>query len=220
MHNRRMERSAAYSGIVGALLFVLSGILPGAFPPPNATAADMSSYIGGHAAALSISAWLALPAVAFVLWFAFGLFDYLRSPDNADRTLAQWGAAGAIVWAALILAAETLQVAAVIRSPGTSELLPTIYAFDITLFVFGMGAFAAFAFAAANESRRKNATPGWLNALGYLTFAVDVLYSLTVLAGDGNFGITGIGAYVAPLLSMLWVLLASIVLLVSVPKNA
>jgi hypothetical protein len=219
MHNRRMERSAAYSGVAGAILFVISGVLPGAFPPPNATATEMSSYISSHATALSVSAWLALPAVAFVLWFALGLFDYLRTPDDTDRTLSQWGAAGAIVWAALILATETLQVAAVIRSPGSSAILPTIYTFDITLFVFGMAAFAAFAFAAANESRRKNATPGWLNALGYLTFVVDVLYSLTVLAGTGNFGITGIAAYIAPMLSMLWVLLASIVLLVSVPKT-
>lgn len=220
MHNRRMERSAAYSGILGAILFVISGVLPGSFPPPNATTGDIASYISGHAAALSISAWLALPAVAFILWFALGLFDYLRTPDSTDRTLAQWGAAGAIVWAALILAADTLQVSSVIRSPGANTMLPTIYVFDIALFTFGMGAFAAFAFAAANESRRKNATPGWLNALGYLVFVVDVLYSLTVLAGDGNFGITGIGAYVSPLLSMLWVLLASIVLLVSVPKTA
>ncbi len=93
-----------------------------------------------------------------------------------------------------------------------------VHVFDITLFVFGMAAFAAFAFAATSESRRKNGRPDWLSALGYLVFGVDVLYSLTVLAGGGTFGITGIGAYVSPMLSMLWVLLSSIVLLVSVPK--
>ncbi len=93
MHNRHKERSAAYSGIVGAILFVISGVLPGAFPAPNATPAEVASYVSGHGAALSISAWLALPAVAFVLWFALGLFDYLRSPDSTDRTIAQWGAA-------------------------------------------------------------------------------------------------------------------------------
>jgi hypothetical protein len=220
MHNRRMERSAAYSGIVGAILFVISGVLPGSFPPADSTAGAISTMIGSHAATLSIGAWLTLPAVAFVLWFAFGFFDYLRTADDGTRTLAQWGAAGAIVWAALNLAGVALQVAAVIRNPGASTMLPTMYVFVVVLFDFAMGAFAAFAFAAAHESRRKNAAPGWLNALGYLVFVADLLYTLSVLSGTGNFGVTGIGAYVTPLLSMIWVFVASIVLLVSVPKTA
>lgn len=215
-----MERSAAYSGILGAILFVVSGVLPGSFPPAGSSAGDLSSYISAHATVLSISAWLLIPAVAFVLWFAFGLFDYLRTADDGDRTLAHWGAAGAILWGALNLAGIGLQAASVIRNPGASAMLPTMYVFVVVLFDFAMGAFAAFAFAAANESRRKNATPGWLNAIGYLVVIVDVLYTLSILSGSGTFGITGIGAYVAPLLSMLWVLLASIVLLVSVPKTA
>lgn len=220
MHNRRMERSAAYSGIVGAILFVVSGMLPGAFPTAAASASEISSDLSAHAAGLSIGAWLSLPAVAFVLWFAFGLFDYLRTPDDGDRTLAQWGAAGAVLWGALILVGAALQVSAVIRGLGASDALPTLYVFDVVLFAFAMGAFAACAFAAANESRRKKAAPSWLIALGYLTFVVDALYSLSVLAGTGNYGVTGVGAYVAPTISMLWVLIASIVLLVKIPKTA
>lgn len=219
MQNRNMERSAAYSGILGALLFVVSGMVPGALPSENGSAADLSAYLTAHSSGLILGAWLAVPAVAFVLWFAYGLFDYLRDPSDRDRNLGQWGRGGAVVWAALLLASSALMAAGTIRNPGASASLPALYVFDVILFVFAMGAFAAFAFGAAHESRRRNAMPGWLNALGYLTFLVDFAYTISIFS-TGQWGVTGYGAYVAPLISALWLIAASIVLLVSVPKNA
>ncbi len=220
MHNHRMERSAAYSGIVGALLYVVAGIVPGAFPAASTSATDLSAYVALHAFGLTLGAWLTLPAVAFIIWFALGLFNYLRDASDGDRSLSQWGASGAVVWGTLMLASTSLQVAAVIRNPGPSATLPAFYVFDLTLFIFAMGAFGAFAFGASHESRRKNAMPGWLNLLGYLVFLVDIAYTLSIFAHHSPLGVTGYGAYAAPIVSALWVFLASIVLLVSVPKTA
>jgi hypothetical protein len=219
MQNRSMERSAAYSGIVGAIVFVLSGVLPGMFPPINAGSADLSTYISSHAFTLALSAWLAIPAVAFILWFAYGLFDYLRDPQDRDRSLGQWGRGGAVVWAALTLASSALLATGAIRPPGATASLPAFYVFSVTLFVFAMGAFAAFAFGVAHESRRKSALPGWLNAFGYLVFLVDLAYTLCIF-GTGTWSITGYGAIVAPTLSGLWIFVASIALLAAVPKDA
>jgi hypothetical protein len=218
MHNRNMERSSAYSGIVGAILFVISGVIPGQFPQTTASSTDISAYGLAHGTALSISAWLTLPAVAFILWFAVGLFDYLRDPDGKDRTLLQWGVASAIAWAALLLTSAALEAAFVIRNPGTSATLPTMYVYSFVLFAFGMGAFAAFAFSAANAGRRQRAMPQWLTLLGYLVFVVDVLWSLTIFSHAGTISVTGIGAIVAPVVSAIWIFLASVVLLVSVPR--
>ncbi len=216
MHNRHMERSAAYSGILGAVLFAASGVIPGQFPSAGSSSATITTYGATHHMALLISAWISLPAVAFILWFAYGLFDYLREPDGTDRALLQWGAAGAIVWAALVVASSALQ-AGLTMNPGTD--LATLYVVDLVLFVFGMGAFAMLAFAGANAARRSGALPGWLNLFGYLIFIVDLLYTLTIFATNPAYSISGLGAIVAPALSALWVFVASFVLLVSVPKT-
>ncbi len=214
-----MERSAAYSGIVGAILYVISGIIPGAPPPATESAAQIAGYMTSHSTALAIAAWLTLPAVAFILWFAIGLFDYLRDQNNTDRTLAQWGVAGAIVWATLNIVAVSLMGAAAIHGLNASPTFTLLYLFDIVMFIFGFGSFAAFAFAAANESRRRGAMPGWLNAFGYVVFIVDALFTLTIFGGPGTFAITGVGTMVTPLLSALWVFVASIVLLARVRKT-
>jgi hypothetical protein len=221
MQNRHMERSAAYSGIVGAILYVIAGIVPGVPPPASDSTAQVAAYIAAHSNMLALGAWLTLPAVAFILWFAIGFFDYLRDQSNGDRTLIQWGVAGAIIWAALDVVSVSLMGAAAIHNPGTGLSLMTLYLFDVVMFIFGFGAFAAFAFAAANEGRRRGAMPGWLNAFGYLVFIVDALFTLTVFGNSSsNFAITGIGAMVTPLLSAVWVLVASIVLLTRIPKTA
>jgi hypothetical protein len=211
-----MERSAAYSGILGAVVFAASGVIPGAFPDARSSSSTLAAYLAGHHVPMLLSAWLALPAAAFILWFAYGLFDYLREPDGGDRTLLQWGAAGAAIWAALLVASSALQ-AGITINPGTD--LATLYVIDVILFVFAMGAFAMFAFTAANAARRTGALPGWLNALGYLVFVVDLLFTLTIFSAGGALSITGFGVIIAPALSALWVLVASFVLLVSVPKT-
>ncbi len=220
MHNRHMERSAAYSGIVGAILYIVAGLIPGMPPPVTESGSSIAAYVTSHNATLALSAWLTLPAVAFILWFAIGFFDYLRDPNDTDRTLAQWGAAGAIIWTALNVIAASLMGAATIRNPGAGASFPTLYVFDVVLFIFGFGAFAAFAFAAANEGRRQGAMPGWLNVLGYLVFIVDAAFTLTMFASTGAFAITGVGTIVTPVISSVWLLLASIVLLTSIPKAA
>lgn len=221
MQNRHMERSAAYSGIVGAILYIIAGLIPGAPPSATESAAQVSGYVTAHSGALAIAAWLTLPAVAFILWFAIGLFDYLRDQNNTDRTLAQWGVAGAVVWTALNVVAVSLMGAAAIHNPGAGASFMVLYLFNIVMFVFSFGSFAAFVFAAANESRRRGAMPGWLNAFGYLVFIVDALFTLTIFGNPGTaFAITGVGTMVTPLLSAVWVLVASIVLLVRIPKTA
>lgn len=221
MQNRHMERSAAYAGIVGAILYIISGMIPGVPPPATESAAQIAGYVTAHSAGLTIGAWITLPAVAFILWFAIGFFDYLRDQNDADRTLTQWGVAGAIIWAALNVVAVSLMGAAATSSAATGPSFALLYLFDIVMFIFAFGSFAAFAFAAANEGRRRGAMPGWLNAFGYLVFVVDALFTLTIFAnGGGTFAITGIGTMVTPLLSAVWVFVAAIVLLVKVPKTA
>jgi len=215
-----MERSAAYAGIVGALLFVASGIIPGAFPAYSASATTISAYIVAHAFALTLATWLTLPAAAFLLWFAFGLFDYLRGPDDGDRTLSQWGAAGAIVSMTLSIVSVALSYGAAVRPDGGSTALPELYVFDIALFAFAMGAYGAFVFAASHEARRKGTLPSWLNMLGYLTFLVDLAFTLCIFGTSEKLAITGTFAYVAPTISMLWTILASIVLITRTSRSA
>ncbi len=219
MQNRHMERSAAYAGVVGAILYIVSGLVGGVPPSATESSANIAAWIAAHAGLLLISAWLTLPAVAFILWFAVGFFDYLRSGNDGDRTLAQWGVLGAAIWAALNVVAVGLMAAAAIRNIGGTASYPVLYIFDIVLFIFGAGAFAAFAFAAANDARRHNAMPGWINGFGYLVFVVDLLFTLSIFPSSGQFSISGIGTMVTPLISALWVLCASIALLARIPKT-
>ena len=215
-----MERSAAYAGILGALLFLASGLIPGQFPPYDASASAVSAYLSSHVWQLTLAAWLTLPAVAFVLWFAFGAFDYLRAPNDTDRTLSAWGAAGAIIWGALSVACVALQYAAVARPADVGSIPMVLWVFDFVIFAFAMGAFGTFAFAVAHESRRKNAMPAWLNMLGYLVFLVEFLYTLSIFSSTASTSITGYGSYVAPLIAVLWIILASIVLLTRTSRSA
>lgn len=220
MQNRRMERSAAYAGIVGALLFLASGLIPGQFPPYSAGASTIATYLSGHVFSLTLAAWLELPAVAFILWFAFGFFDYLRSPNDTDRALSQWGSAAVVVASVLTIVSGVLQFAAVARPADIASIPAWGYVFDIGLFVFAMGSFGAFAFAVAHVSRRKNAMPGWLNWLGYLVFIVDALFTLSIFSTSVAWSITGYGSYVAPLLTSIWIIVASIVLATRTSQSA
>lgn len=218
MRNPSLERSGNYAGILGAILFALSGILPGQLPPTDASATDISTYIDSHRAMLALSGWLAVPAVVFILWFAYGTFDRLRDPEGRDRPLLQWGGAGVVTSAALTLASAALEAVAGLRPLAGSDALALLYVFSVALFVFSMGGFAVFAFSVATAARRRRAMPGWLNAFGYLIFVIDALYTLTVLVPHGLFSPASIWAIITGLLSALWVLVASIVLLASTPK--
>ncbi|MGH7736297.1 MAG: hypothetical protein ACREMP_00255 [Candidatus Tyrphobacter sp.] len=218
MQNRGMERSAGYAGILGALIFIAVGVIPMPYPPASASAAAIAAYGSSHVVSTTISDWLTFPAVAFIIWFGVGLFDYLRKSTDRDWTLSQWGGTGLVVWGAILLIDSALQQALVMRNPGGVATLPALYALVTLLLVFAMGSFGAFAFAVAHESHRKSALPQWLNAFGYLVFAVDLLYTISIFSRFGHTGVDGYGSFVAPLLSAIWIIMTSAVLLTSLQK--
>ncbi len=218
MQNPSLQRSAGYAGILGAICFALSGILPGQLPQTEASASDIAAYIASHRAVLEFGGWLLLPSVALILWFVYGMFDYLRDPEGRDNLLVRWGGAGAIAFATLGLASAALEAAAALRPSAASDVLATIYVFDIVLVAFSSGAFAMWVFSVAKMGGRRGALPGWLNAFSYLVAVLNALYTLSVLVPSGPFSPASVSVIVTGMLSALWLLVASIVLARSVAK--
>jgi hypothetical protein len=203
---------------VAGLAFVVTGLiaflLPGA--PPTATeVSKIGSYLVDKRSDILISDYVLGVAFAFFLLFLGSLRSYLGSADPAGvrpgAVLLGPGAAGA----ALTLAGAAVGNGAVfqVASSGDQNLNHALYDVSSDLFTMAAFPFAAFFVGAAVVIWSTRALPSALASAALVVALLNLVSGAALFAGSGAFAIGGILSFIGPLVSLLWILAVSVVLL-------
>ncbi|MGH2979341.1 MAG: hypothetical protein ACRDLQ_06865 [Solirubrobacterales bacterium] len=199
-----LARWAALGGIAYVVLFILGVILTDSGAPDfDAPPQEVIRYWGdsGNRDQAAFGWALILLGVFFFMWFLGALRQFIRRID-ADGLLTTMVTVGGAVYAALALAATSLQAGIVTMSDDTyrDQVFPAlIHAARDASWVMhsagGAGA-AALIIAASLGARRARLVPGWAGAVG-VVIGVLALASIT---------------FIPQILIAIWFVVASILL--------
>ena len=206
MRNKHMDRSAGYSGIAFIVITIAAFIIQG-FPPSQAPSA-VADFIASRQTMWLVGAWLTLPGVALLLWFASGLNDYLRDAEGMEATLLRWAFAGALIGGmmavlsavvAVVMAYHPLAVALATPLFDLSGMLATLGFFPSAWWIWGV----------SNCARRQGRWPMWVIWLGFLAALLSAAASLAgIFAGTPLAFTLGQG-----IVSFVWIVVVSVILI-------
>jgi hypothetical protein len=214
--NVHAVRSAGWAGIAFIVLVFISAFAPGEPPAAGAAPAAIGQFFDQHRTMLILAGWVAYPAGAFFLWFAVGLYAYLRSARDSSDSLPTFALANAIVATAIATISGTIQIA--LATHASSELgAQVIRAFYDLSLVTGTILFAPigiFIFAVALSGLREGSMPPLLAWFGYLSAILCGAASLTVLGTSGPLALGGMGALLMGIVPLtLWTVATGIVMI-------
>ncbi|MDQ6826244.1 MAG: hypothetical protein M3Z14_03480 [Candidatus Eremiobacteraeota bacterium] len=215
MQNQHIQRSTGYSGIAFVVVAVGGAVLPGIPPDSTAPGSEIAAFLNGHRTMWMLSTWLALPAVAFFLWFAAGLNTFLRTATEPDEALLSWGFAGAIAAATMYFVFSGIQCALIYHGipTGGSDFMRG--GFDVLniLASYFFAPFAIFVGAASLSVRRHHALPIWLSSLGFVAVAVDGIGTLAPFFRSGPLAPGAIYVVLGFFVPMIWIIAISLAMI-------
>jgi hypothetical protein len=175
-------RTGLGAAVAFSVLYVFSGLVVAAPPPPDAPAAEIQRYFVNHADAIATSAWLVVVATVPFLVFLAVLRRRLAASAGWLGDLALGG--GVVLAAA---GAGTLMISLGLafhpdfNPPETVHVLADIQRFFAPV---ATGAVCALALAVAVASLREGALPVWVGVASLVYAAYEVFESFTVFGGD------------------------------------
>ncbi|HTR70080.1 MAG TPA: hypothetical protein VMH41_07610 [Mycobacteriales bacterium] len=193
-----LRRNIGLGGLLFVVLFVISSVIA---PQPSSrtSASDAAAKYAAHTGALAINVYVTVLAIAVGLAFFWYLRDLLAETP-AVRALATIGYGGVILFAASGGLAAGVEFA--LSDVSNHASLSTIQTLNVlntdVTGVLGAGGVVAFLFATGIAVMRSSALPNWL---GWLAIVLGVASFALPFASPPGAGI--------------WVLVASIVLLVT-----
>jgi len=210
---RKWDRIAAIAGIAFIVLILASFFTPdtpGSDTAAEQIAAEITEDRSGHQMSLFLGF---LADLAFFVFLA-GLWGRLRRWERAGGVLSALVAISGAVFLATILTSEGIYLAFVKgATDGDPAALLTLAVLDdwvgASSVVPGTALFAAIAWAILT-TRALPVWLGWLSALTALSLLISVLGVFGSADDEGVVGFAGFGGF---LLILIWVLAASIVLL-------
>jgi hypothetical protein len=216
MSHAQAERIGAATGIVFVLLFAIGlfVVVPTA-PAFDSSPALIKQFYVQHRNDLQAGLFIASFAVFFFVWFLGSLVSHLRGAEGRKGRLTAIVFGSGLIFIGDFIVTLAVFAAAAFRPEQTSaEVLRLLNDFGFLLAVPVALAVTAFFAAIAKLSLKTGALPVWLSWLAVLAaigngFAVGGVFkdSGAFSAGDG-----ALGFYVPVVSSLLWILLASIVL--------
>jgi hypothetical protein len=214
--NVHAVRSAGWSGIAFIVVVFISAFAPGVPPDLSATPAAIGAFFDAHRTLLILAGWLGFPAGAFFLWFAVGLYGFLRSARDSSDALPTFALAAGIAATAIAFASSAIQVALAVHP--SADLGPQVvrifYDFSLVTGTLLWAPIGLFMFAVAYSGLRHGSMPPLLGWFGYITAILCGVASLTVLWTTGPLALGGLGALVlgvAPL--TLWTIATGVVMI-------
>ena len=216
MYDVHVERSAGYAGIAFIITVILAAFLPGAPPPPDASATVVGAFLDGHHFTWMLSGWLVFPEAAFFLWFIVQLRAYLRLAPQIDDGLGTYFMLGGILGVTLATLLGIIQLVLGFR-PSAELGLPAVRVLYDAFNAAGamiLGPTAVMMVAASQSGRRHKSLPSGLVVLGYIGAVGCIVATLTVFYPTGFFAMGGLATLIFGLLPFtLWVLWSSVVLI-------
>jgi len=210
------ERWARAAGIAFVIFAVLAFVVGGETPAVGDTVEDVASYYDGDRGKVLVSSALFAIGLGFWIWFAGMLANNLR--EHGEGRVAATIVAAVAAFVAIQLVATAVNAVLAYSVAGSGEPGVTKALFDLSWALDALAAApsAVFFFAASFGLRRANMVPAWL---GWAALGVAVLFCLrlTNWASDGFWSPTGGYLFILIPLTLLWILVASIVLVRSAP---
>jgi hypothetical protein len=213
MNDRYLERFGAASGTAFVLLFV-AGLFFGSPPDFGAPPEEVSRYYVEDQEAIQTTVVLFTAGLVFFLWFLGSLRGALQAAEGGAGKLSAVVFGSGLITVASFIVTLTFVAGAAFRPEQTSpELTRTLD--DLSFLAFGPGACAVVAFfaAAAAVTLQTGALPAWLGWLAVVSAVSNALTVGGVFTDSGPFSGDGIFSYVGFFGLLIWVLMASIILL-------
>jgi len=208
----RLRRLGGVAGILFVVIAVVALFLPGNAPKAGEVI-KITQYFTDKRGSILASTYLVGLAFVFFLIFVGALRTHLGAADRSGlRVGAPLLPAGAAA-AALVLAGSAVINGAAFRvssDPGLNQALYNVG--NDVFFMSGFG-FAAFFLAAAVSTRATGGLPAILAPAALVVAVLNAVSPVGLFAKTGFFAVGGAFGFIGPLLSLIWVLAASIVLL-------
>ncbi|TFV86682.1 hypothetical protein E4P40_12650 [Blastococcus sp. CT_GayMR20] len=216
----RWDRITALAGLLFVLLVLASFFTPDTpdfDSSPEELAAALTDERSGHQMSLLLGF---LSDIAFVVFLA-GLWSRFRRHEGLGDMMAGLFALGGAAFVASIALSSGVYLA-LVQAAQTADptTLPTLAVLDYWIFIAGIPAGVAMMIGATGAILGTHAMPAWL---GWISGLVGVLWVLSlgaVFETDEETVLVSIGGFGGFLLFMVWVLAASIVLLMRPRRHA
>ena len=211
------RRIAGSAGVGFVVLLIVIAVLGFDSPVFDDPAADVREYFVDSDTQVHLVTWLtALAYVFFFLPFAAGLRNLLAPADAADEQMwSRLSYTGAVLIAAIAVVGSAFSE---VLSQGVAEdlsddTLVALARFDTVIFTALKTWGSALALAAASVVILRSGVLakwiGWFGAAGALLFVIGALWIL----GEDDEGFLGAFFFIGLLISVLWVLVVSIVMI-------
>jgi hypothetical protein len=208
----RVRRMGGAAGIAFVILAVVSLFLPGT-PPKADEVGKVTSYLIDNRGGILASDYVLGVGVGFFLLFVGSLRSHFGAVGRGDLRpgagLLATGAAGGV----LILAGTGVLNAAAFQVSLSPAVNHALYNLANDMFFMSGFALAAFFTVAAVAVAGTNAMPAAMCPAAVLAAVLNLVSPVGLFAKSGFFAIGGAFGFIVPIVSLLWVLAASVLLL-------
>lgn len=211
------ERLGRAAGIAFVVFTIASFIVGGEPPKVSDSAADVVSYYDGERGQVLLSSFLFAVALGFWIWFGGTLANSLRERGEGRVAATIIGAVSAFAAIQLVSAGINGIAAHSVARAGEDGVTQALFNLTWGLDLVAALPSAVFFLAASLGLKRTHMIPSWLSSAGVGIAALFILRS-TNWATDGFWSPTGEYLFILIPLALLWILIASVVLVRSTPE--
>jgi hypothetical protein len=210
----RVRRAGGLAGLLFVIVALVALFLPGT-PPKADEVSKISSYLTDKRGSILASDFLLGIAFTFFLIFVGALRTRFGAGDRDGLRPGSIALAGGVAGAVLIFAGASVLSGVVfqVAKAGDANLNHALYDVSNDLFIMAGFAFAVFFLGAALAIRATGAFPSLLAPAALVIALLSLISCVGLFATSGFFAIGGAFGFIVPVLSVLWVLTVSVLLL-------
>jgi hypothetical protein len=215
----RNVRYAGFAGVLSFGLLVVAGLISPLWnlPPTDAGIREIAQYAADHRGDLIAALYVFGLAMALFLFFAAGLYAWLREREPPPRVLSTAFAFGAISLATLVFAGFVPMSALAYRAPPLEAQTLFDLAFGLLAFSGLPTAVALFAYAGLVLGSTR-ALPAWTGWPALIAAVAHVAIAASFAFSHGFLSLEGAAIVVIPSTLFVWIL-ATAIALVRVPDG-
>jgi hypothetical protein len=208
-------RTGAMAGMVGAIVLIVAGLLPGTPPKPDDSASEVVEFLMDKQDQLRVQLVLFAIAMILLLWFT-AAFSTLMSRGDVSVPFAVLPMIGVLGIVAIGFGGGSMMSAVVWR--GADQVDPKLaqLAFDTNNLATSFISIAAVLvfLASAALVMRTRLLPAWVGWLALVAVVLNAVAMIAVLFDADNGGLApgGVTAVVGLMISGVWILATSVVM--------
>jgi hypothetical protein len=209
MSDQKWQRYALIGGPVFVVLAILSTLLAGSPPAPDASTAKVNSFFADHHGAIKAGAWIGVLSTIFVVWWFATLWRYMSDSEGGRPRLAIISLGGLVLAGALNGVGIAILSGMAMRYQDLGDNAGLLWAINSALAPAAAIGLALHIGAVAVLGVRTNFLPLWVSGFGALAALANVVATLGVLSdSSGAFAFLFIGFFAWAL----WIIVVSVVL--------